>query len=133
MKRPDRIFHLAIPCANLADARNFYVNGLGCRGARTMDDRITLDFFGGQLVCHLYPEKIDTDPAMYPRHFGITFQHRVEFDRVLNQAKAADLTFFEEPFIRFEGKQDQHLAFFLKDPSNNLVEFKCYQDPEMMY
>jgi len=133
MKYPDRVFHLAIPCADLAKAREFYVNGLGCRFARTMDDRISLDFFGGQVVCHLCPEKIDPDPEMYPRHFGITFQHRSEFDRVLNRAKTAGLEFFEEPFTRFDGKPEQHLAFFLKDPSNNLVEFKYYQDSESMY
>lgn len=98
-----------------------------------MDDRVSLDFFGGQVVCHLCPEEIDSDPEMYPRHFGITFQHRTEFDQVLNRAKAAKLEFFKEPFIRFEGKPEQHLAFFLKDPSNNLVEFKYYQNAGMMY
>jgi len=133
MKQPDRVFHLAIPCADLDDAREFYVNGLGCRFARAKEDRITLDFFGGQVVCHLYPEAIDPDPEIYPRHFGMTFQHRAEFDQTLERARSADLEFFEEPFIRFEGRPDEHLAFFLKDPSNNLVEFKYYRDPELMY
>jgi len=63
----------------------------------------------------------------------MTFQHRAEFDQVLERAKAANLVFFKEPFIRFEGRFDEYHAFSLKDPSNNLVEFKFYRDPELMY
>ncbi len=114
-------------------AREFYVNGLGCRLARVMEDRITLDFFGAQVVCHLCPEDIDTDPDIYPRHFGMTFLDRTEFDRVLGRARTAGLGFFRQPFVRFEGREDEHNAFFLRDPANNLVEFKCYQNPDMMY
>lgn len=109
------------------------MNGLGCRFARAKEDRITLDFFGAQVVCHLCPDDIDTDPEMYPRHFGMTFQNRVDFDRMLEQAKAAGLNFFRQPFKRFEGCDDEHVAFFLRDPANNLVEFKYYQNPELMY
>jgi extradiol dioxygenase family protein len=131
--RAERVFHLAIPCDDLDTAREFYVNGLGCRFARAKEDRITLDFFGAQVVCHLCPDDIDTDPEMYPRHFGMTFQNRVDFDRMLEQARAAGLNFFRQPFKRFEGCDDEHVAFFLRDPANNLVEFKYYQNPELMY
>ncbi|HYZ38820.1 MAG TPA: hypothetical protein VE673_19245, partial [Pseudonocardiaceae bacterium] len=53
------MFHLAIPAANLADAHRFYVEGLGCSLARRYPDRITLNFFGDQVVCHL---SSDIDP-----------------------------------------------------------------------
>ena len=49
-------FHLAIPAYDLAEAEHFYVDLLGCKLARRYQDRITLDFFGDQVVCHL------TDP-----------------------------------------------------------------------
>ena len=32
-----------------------------------------------------------------------------------------------------EGEVEEHWTFFLVDPSNNLLEFKCYRDPRMMY
>ncbi|MEZ4820496.1 MAG: VOC family protein [Bdellovibrionota bacterium] len=67
------IFHLAIPCADLDKAQSFYEDGLGCRMARRYHDRITLDFFGDQVVCHLKPDGIDHKPQLYPRHFGHTF------------------------------------------------------------
>ena len=73
MRNPADVFHLAIPALNLDDAQRFYVEGLGCTLARRYDDRITLNFFGDQVVCHL-SDSIDTAPALYPRHFGVTFR-----------------------------------------------------------
>ena len=46
-----RVSRIAIPCDDLDTAREFYVNGVGCRFARAMEDRITLDFFSAQVVC----------------------------------------------------------------------------------
>jgi extradiol dioxygenase family protein len=132
MRDTNNVFHLAIPCADLDAAQAFYVAGLGCKLARRYDDRITLDFFGDQVVCHR-SEKYDRDPQMYPRHFGVTFKERCEFEDVLRLARQRHLPFFQEPMTRFEGLVEEHLTFMLMDPSNNLLEFKYYRDPRMMY
>jgi len=131
MRDSGNAFHLAIPCHDLDEARRFYVDRLGCRLARRYDDRITLDFFGDQVVCHLAPEEIDPAPRMYPRHFGITFRRRTDFERVLERAPEDD--YFEPPFVRFPGRPEEHETFFLKDPSNNLLEFKHYRDSQYIY
>ena len=133
MRTPHDVFHLAIPCKDLDETYEFYVQKMGCKLARRYDDRVTINFFGDQVVCHLASDKIDAQPEMYPRHFGITFRHKADFDRVLDKARRERLAFFAEPFVRFEGKREQHLSFLLKDPSNNLLEFKYYDDPAMMY
>ncbi|MCY0877394.1 MAG: VOC family protein [Firmicutes bacterium] len=132
MRDPNNVFHLAIPCKDLDEAYDFYVTKLGCKLARRYDDRITLDFFGDQLVCHL-SDKIDPNPEMYPRHFGITFRNREEFDHLLALARKREIPFFQEPMRRFEGLVEEHWTFLLRDPSNNLLEFKYYLDPHMMY
>lgn len=62
---PRNVFHLAIPALDLEAAREFYVEGLGCTLARRYDDRITLNFFGDQVVCHL-SDRIDTAPDFTP-------------------------------------------------------------------
>ena len=133
MRNAANVFHLAIPCGDLDEAQAFYVDRLGCRLARRYDDRITLDFFGDQVVCHLAPDKIDTEPEMYPRHFGVTFRRREDFDAVLERARAAKLPFFAEPFVRFEGRPESPRSFMLRDPSNTLLEFKFYANASMMY
>lgn len=133
MRDSNNVFHLAIPSHDLDATHEFYVGKLECREARRYDDRITLDFFGDQVVCHLCPEGVDPDPKMYPRHFGITFKDREDYDRVLELARRTGCEFFQEPSRRFVGRGEEHHMFFLKDPSNNLLEFKHYLDPEMMY
>ena len=101
--------------------------------ARQYDDRVTLNFFGDQVVCHLSPENIDPEPKMYPRHFEITFRTKEEFDNLLETVREQNIEMFEEPFVRLEGLKEEHGTFFIKDPSNNLIEFKWYNDPSMMY
>ena len=132
MRDSHDVFHLAIPARDLEAAYAFYVTQLGCKLARRYPDRLTLDFFGDQLVCHR-SERADAAPEMYPRHFGVTFRERAAFEALLRLARERGLPFFREPFARFEGQVEEHTTFFLVDPSNNLLEFKHYRDPRMMY
>jgi extradiol dioxygenase family protein len=135
MREPRDVFHLAIPARDLDKAQEFYVGRLGCHLARRYADRITLDFFGDQVVCHLSPVETAADPAdldLYPRHFGITFRERQDFDAVLALAEQRKLELFRPVQSRFEGMVEEHLTFVLRDPSDNLIEFKHYRDPRMM-
>ena len=132
MRESGDVFHLAIPARDLDETQEFYVNKLGCHLARRYDDRITLDFFGDQVVCHLTDEIIE-QPGLYPHHFGVTFRNRADFDALLHCAKVRELTFFRDCETRFAGMVEEHLLFVLKDPSGNLLEFKHYHDPRMMY
>jgi uncharacterized protein len=132
MRSDEDVFHLAIPVRDLDETQSFYVEQLGCKLARRYPDRVTLDFFGDQLVCHLSDEW-DQDPDLYPRHFGVTFRHRDDFDRLLALARRRCIPFLRDVQSRFEGLVEEHLTFVLRDPSNNLLEFKHYHDPRMMY
>lgn len=133
MRDSNNVFHLAIPCKNLDEAYEFYVTKLGCKLARRYNDRITLDFFGDQLVCHLAPEKIETKPQLYPRHFGITFKDRMELDNLMALLRIRNIPLFHDPSLRFEGTAEEHTTLCVLDPSNNVLEFKHYKDPRMMY
>ncbi|WP_088105967.1 VOC family protein [Halalkalibacter urbisdiaboli] len=132
MRESNKVFHLAIPCKDLDETADYYQK-LGCQLARRYDDRVTFNFFGDQVVCHLSPENIDEKPSMYPRHFGVTFTDKEEFDRLLDAATGNKLPFFQELMTRFKGKQEEHITFFLIDPANNLLEFKYYHDVTMVY
>lgn len=127
------VFHLAIPTHDLDAAEEFYTKAMGAAKARRYDDRVTFNFFGDQIVCHLAPDKIDPEPEMYPRHFGVTFVNGEDFDRVYESCKSAGVRFFKELFSRFEDKPERHRTFFVIDPSNNLLEFKHYEDPKFVY
>ncbi len=136
MRATENAFHLAIPVHDLDAAYGFYVEGLGCKLARRYPDRITLDFFGDQVVCHLDPRHRVPDPAeqdLYPRHFGVTFCEQADFERLVRLCRIRSLPFFGEPTPRFAGLAEEHTTMVLRDPSGNLLEFKHYGDPRMMH
>ncbi len=135
MRTASDVFHLAIPVHDLDAAQHFYNNLLGGKLARRYPDRITLDFFGDQLVCHL---TVDDEPppipaSLYPRHFGVTFRDAADFDALHELAVIRKIPFFAGVSTRFEGLAEEHRTFVLADPSGNLLEFKHYRDPRMMY
>ena len=129
----NRILHLAIPVKDLEESKQFYHSLLECTLGRVYEDRISLDFFGMQLVCRLSPDNADPIPKPYPRHFGVTFIERKEFDQFIMLIKSKNLSFFKKPFIRFKGMPEEHNTCFLRDPSNNIIEIKYYTNPEMKY
>ncbi len=130
----DHLFHLAIPVTDLDEARHFYVTQLGCKLARSYPDRITLDFFGDQVVCHLSTPVPRSEPlGLYPRHFGVTFTKRRDFDLLYDLAQLRKISFFHDVATRFDGTAEVHRTFVLQDPFDNLLEFKHYRDPRMGY
>jgi extradiol dioxygenase family protein len=118
------VFHLAIPVHDLDAAQHFYVELLGCKLARRYPDRITLDFFGDQLVCHLtdIPGSEQKPPSLYPRHFGVTFREATDFEALHKCAVIRKIPFFHDVSTRFEGMAEEHRTFVLLDPSGNLLE-----------
>jgi extradiol dioxygenase family protein len=127
------VFHLAIPVHDLDAAEHFYVKLLGCKLARRYPDRITVDFLGDQLVCHLSEEPPREPASLYPRHFGVTFKDMADFSALHELAVIRKIPFFADISTRFEAMAEEHRTFVLRDPSGNLLEFKHYRDPRMMY
>jgi uncharacterized protein len=133
MRTTHDAFHLAIPVYDLDEAQQFYVGLLGCKLARRYDDRITLDFFGDQVVCHLTEGQPPEPRSLYPRHFGVTFREAADFEALYQCAVLRKIPFFQDVSSRFEGRVEEHRTFVLADPAGNLLEFKHYRDPRMMY
>ncbi|MGH3733536.1 MAG: VOC family protein [Acidimicrobiales bacterium] len=137
MRESRDVFHLAIPAYDLDETVEFYVTKLGTKLARRYADRVTFDFFGDQLVCHLSDAPVDrvplSDLAMYPRHFGVTFREQRDFDGLYQLCQQRDVAFFSDVSERFEGRVEVHQTFVVCDPSSNLIEFKHYRDHRMMY
>ena len=52
-----RPFHLAFPVNDLAAAREFYGDAMGCREGRSSDEWVDFDFYGHQIVAHHSPEE----------------------------------------------------------------------------
>jgi extradiol dioxygenase family protein len=126
-------FHLAIPARDLGDTSHFYNKLLGCQISRQYPDRITFNFFGDQLVCHLAPDEPEPEPKLYPRHFGVTFRDKADFAALLRLVELRKVPVFQQVQLRFEGTAEEHSTVVLRDPTGNLLEFKHYADPRMIY
>ena len=124
--------HIAVPTRDLDESVAFYVSGLGVKLARRYADRVTFDFFGDQLVCHL-SDDVPDEAVMYPRHFGVSFARAEDFDRLLRLVETRKLRVLAGPALRFEGTAEQHRTIALADPSNNVIEFKNYDDPRLQF
>lgn len=120
------IFHLAFPVHDLAAAKRFYVDGLGCMLGRESSTAVTLGLAGHQLVAHLTAEPTMLQKGIYPRHFGLVLTLEEEWRALADRAKAHGVTFYQQPRRRFADTPIEHLTFFLEDPSHNLLEFKHY-------
>ncbi len=107
---------------------------LGRKLAPSYPDRATVDFFGDQLVCHLTETVRRDEPlSLYPRHFGVTFGHSEPFGQLYKLAQVRKIPFFQDVPARFEGMAEAHRTLVLRGSFDNLLEFKHYRDPRMMY
>ncbi|WP_426165597.1 VOC family protein [Sandarakinorhabdus sp. DWP1-3-1] len=130
-------FHLAIPVDDLAAARHFYGEVLGCAEGRSSETWVDFDFQGHQLVIHRAPRAaivrnpVDGDAVPVP-HFGLV----LAWDdwQALGDRIAASGTAFElPPHVRFAGKPGEQGTFFLFDPAGNALEFKAMRNPANLF
>lgn len=134
-----RPFHLAFPVHDLAEARRFYGEVMGCAEGRSSDQWIDFDFFGHQIVAHLDPTakavtaRNDVDGHEVPvPHFGIVLTMD-RWEELAGRMKAAGVDFGIEPHIRFKGEVGEQATMFFCDPSGNALEFKAFADDSMLF
>ena len=127
------IFHLAIPINNIAKAKTFYCDGLGCTVGRETDKALILNFYGHQVVGHITEEILTPQNSIYPRHFGLIFPVEADWEALLNQVEKQQISFYIAPKLRFPEQLTEHRTFFLEDPFYNLLEFKLYRHWESVF
>ena len=132
-------FHLAFPVRDLAEARAFYGELLGCPEGRSSADWIDFDFYGHQIVTHLAPDEVghrstsSVDGEQVPvRHFGAILT-LPEWEAIADRLKAAGTKFIIEPQVRFKGEPGEQATLFFLDPSGNALEFKAFADDAMVF
>lgn len=135
-----RPFHLAFPVDDLAAARRFYRDVLGCGEGRSSDHWIDFDLFGHQIVAHLDPaatnarahhNPVDGHDVPVP-HFGVVLTMD-DWQALAERLRAADTRFVIEPHIRFAGQVGEQATMFFHDPAGNALEFKAFADDAMLF
>ena len=132
------LFHLAIPVSDLDSANDFYMNILGCSKGRSSTKWIDFNFYGHQLVCHEVKKSVnknsnDVDGNNVPvPHFGIILGWD-QFQKLSANLQSKNINFIIEPTIRFKGKVGEQAIMFLKDPSDNAIEFKSFRNNDEIF
>lgn len=136
---PDMLmpFHIAIRVRDIAEARRFYGDLLGCPEGRSSEAWVDFNFFGHQLVCHqltapedtaapLPHNPVDGEDVPVP-HFGAVLELG-EWRELAKKLQAQGITFIIAPQVRFAGQVGEQATMFLLDPSDNAIEFKAFEN-----
>lgn len=131
-------FHLALPCRSIKNTKDFYVNALGAQVGRHSSGWIDIDLYGNQITFtksgdfNFSFKSYKFEDAILPAfHFGVivdvqswnTLYKRLD-KKILGLRKSS--TFLHD-------KPGEHTSFFIEDPDNHTVEFKCFRDPEGVF
>ena len=132
-------FHLAFPVDDLAEARRFYTEMLGCPEGRSAEEWVDFDLYGHQIVAHLAPgvvraratNPVDGEEVPVP-HFGIVLP-MAEWKALADRLEGVGVAFVIAPTIRFEGQPGEQATMFFLDPAGNALEFKAMNDPAKLF
>ena len=131
-------FHLAFPVTSLDKARAFYGGLLGCAEGRASEDWVDFDFFGHQIVAHLFPTTRHRDTNVVDgdnvpvRHFGVVLPMS-DWHALADKLTGAGVSFVIEPHVRFKGQPGEQATMFFLDPCGNALEFKAFDDPSRLF
>lgn len=132
-------FHLAFPVDDLAKARAFYGELLGCPEGRSSLEWVDFNFYGHQIVAHLAPGEVGhrstsaVDGDNVPvRHFGAILSMH-DWQTLADKLTKAGTKFVIEPHIRFQGQVGEQATMFFLDPCGNALEFKSFQDMSQVF
>ena len=100
---------------------------------------IDFNFYGHQIVAHYSPDDCKEYSAnivdghkIPPRHFGVILSW-VEWEQLCKHIRKMTIDFFIKPKVRFKGKIGEQGTFFIKDPSGNVLEFKCFKNDNEIF
>jgi uncharacterized protein len=132
-------FHLAFVVDDLAAARHFYGQVLGCPEGRSSETWVDFDLYGHQIVAHLDPSgrpsairnPVDDHDVPVP-HFGVLLDP-AQWHELAERFTAAGTTFVVEPHTRFAGEPGEQSTMFVLDPAGNALEFKAFADDEQVF
>ena len=132
-------FHFAFPVDDLAAARRFYGELLGCDEGRSAEHWVDFDLHGHQIVAHLAPDEVGhratsaVDGHQVPvRHFGAILPMK-EWEALAAKLTQAGTKFVIEPHVRFKGQVGEQATMFFLDPCGNALEFKSFADMTQVF
>lgn len=131
-------FHLALPCVSINKTQTFYKDALGATIGRSAIKWADINLYDHQITftecgpfkfeCQSYNFNGDLLPSF---HFGILLSED-EWQALLDRIHAHNIPITSQ--VKFlADKIGEHQSFFIKDPNDYTVEFKCFAKPEDVF
>tara|TARA_R110000787_G_scaffold177046_5_gene289107 strand:+ start:754 stop:1140 length:387 start_codon:yes stop_codon:yes gene_type:complete len=120
-------FHLSFVVPKLRLAEEFYVNFLGCKKGWDASKWIDIIFFGHQLTLH---QETDNMKAQSIDHFGVILE-KAEWLSIAQKVEVQCIPFVLSPNVKTNDDSSESGKFIIKDPANNVIEFKFYKKPPL--
>lgn len=134
-----RPFHLAFPVYDIKKTIDWYVSYLNCSIGRKSKRWVDFNFYGHQISAHLIDHKNKKDKInlvdgkkIPSRHFGIILEMN-DWKNLVTYLNEKKINYVIKPNIRFKGQTGEQATFFIKDPSNNVLEFKAFQNDNKIF
>lgn len=131
-------FHLALPCKNIEETREFYEDIIKVKLGRSTENWLDVDLYGNQLTFtragHFNFEfksyKLD-DFVLPSFHFGVIVPIDI-WSGLYGRLFKMDLEVTTEATF-MQGKKGEHLSFFVQDPNGYMLEFKSFKNVDEVF
>lgn len=131
-------FHLALPCISVTKTKTFYTEVLGAAIGRSTVNWVDINLYNNQITfTECGPFKFESKSYSFNGdvlpsfHFGVILDKK-EWQTILDRLKSKRQDIASE--VKFlENKTGEHHSFFVKDPNDYTVEFKCFANSKAVF
>ncbi|MGW9684426.1 VOC family protein [Flagellimonas sp. 2504JD1-5] len=131
-------FHLALPCKEIEETKNFYVDIIGASLGRNTEKWLDVNLFGNQLTFtqagdfkfEFKSYKLE-DYILPSFHFGVIVPVDM-WGKLYTKLFQLDLEVTTEATF-MQSKKGEHLSFLVQDPNGYMLEFKSFKDVDEIF
>lgn len=125
-------FHMSLPCLSVKETKTFYANTIGASTGRSSQTWVDVNLFGHQLT-FIKAQKFNFNSPNYvfegkilpSFHFGVIVD-QATWKHIYQTLKDKKIELVDDTLF-LKDKAGEHQSFFVKDPNDYMLEFKCFK------
>ena len=134
----ETLFHISLPCNDVKATEKFYKNVIGASVGRSNDNWVDINLFGHQLTFtnagkfnFNNPNYVFEGKILPSFHLGVILNKEIWKNMYAKLMAEKFELVTKTKFL--QDKTGEHFAFFIKDPNDYMIEFKCFNDPKDIF
>ena len=131
-------FHLALPCLDIQETKDFYTRVLKASSGREAANWVDINFGGHQITFSKvgdfdfnYPSYRFEEAILPSFHFGVVVDIDTWQSVYKELVKSSYEVTAEVEFLT--NKAGEHISFFIKYPNGYSIEFKSFSEPRNVF